>query len=106
MGAGPDIGEAMERGERTSVRTCLVTRVAHPPNELIRFVVDPDGLVVPDLANRLPGRGAWVLCDRHAVAAAVSSKAFARSLHRQATAPADLAALVERLMVRRARQGP
>jgi predicted RNA-binding protein YlxR (DUF448 family) len=102
MGAGPDIGEDMERGKRTTVRTCLVTRVARPPNELIRFVVDPDGFVVPDLANRLPGRGAWVLCDRNAVAAAASSKAFARSLHRQVTAPADLPDLVERLMVRRA----
>jgi predicted RNA-binding protein YlxR (DUF448 family) len=102
MGAGPEIGKDTERAKGASVRTCLVTRVAHLPDELIRFVLDPDGLVVPDLANRLPGRGAWVLCDRHAVAAAVRSKTFARSLRRQATAPADLPDLVERLMVKRA----
>jgi predicted RNA-binding protein YlxR (DUF448 family) len=80
----------------------VVTRTPHPPDELIRFVLGPDGLVVPDLANRLPGRGAWVLCDSHAVSAAVRSKAFARSLRRQATAPADLPDLVERLIARRA----
>jgi len=102
MGAGPEIRGDVGRGGATPIRTCIVTRTAHPPEELIRFVLDPDGVVVPDLANRLSGRGAWVLCDRDAVATAVRSKAFGRSLRRQAAAPADLPDLVERLMVRRA----
>jgi predicted RNA-binding protein YlxR (DUF448 family) len=102
MGAGPELSEDAERGKLLPVRTCVVTRAAHPPDELIRFVLDPDGRVVPDLANRLPGRGAWVVCNHHAVAAAVRSKAFARSLRRPATAAADLPDVVERLMLRRA----
>jgi predicted RNA-binding protein YlxR (DUF448 family) len=102
MGARKDIGAETERGTRTPVRTCVVTRISHPPDKLIRFVLGPDGLVVPDLANRLPGRGVWVFCERDTVAAAVRSKAFSRSLRRQAAAPADLPELVERLMVRRA----
>jgi uncharacterized protein len=29
------------------------------PDDLVRLVADPAGRVVPDLAGRLPGRGAW-----------------------------------------------
>ena len=39
-------------------RTCIVTREVGPPDAMIRFVVGPDGVVVPDLRHRLPGRGA------------------------------------------------
>ena len=34
-----------------------------PVDELIRFVVGPDG-VVPDLKRKLPGRGLWVTAER------------------------------------------
>jgi predicted RNA-binding protein YlxR (DUF448 family) len=101
MGAGPELAEDADRRKHPPVRTCVVTRAAHPPEALIRFVLDPGGRVVPDLANRLPGRGAWVICNRQAVAAAVGSKAFARSLRRPATAAADLPELVDRLLIRR-----
>ena len=37
-----------------------LTRAVKPVDELIRFVVAPDGAVVPDLKRRLPGRGVWV----------------------------------------------
>jgi predicted RNA-binding protein YlxR (DUF448 family) len=102
MSARSANGAGTERETHTPLRTCVVTRGTYPPDELIRFVLDPAGRVVPDLANRLPGRGVWVVCGRDAVAAAVRSKAFARSLRRQASAPDDLTDLVERLMVRRA----
>ena len=44
-----------------SQRRCIVTRAERSPNDLIRFVVDPQGAVVPDVARKLPGRGVWVL---------------------------------------------
>jgi len=84
------------------VRTCIITRSARPAAELLRFVASPDGAVVPDLQGRLPGRGAWVICSKAAVADAVRRKAFARALERQVAAPADLAERVERLLVKRA----
>ena len=37
-------------------RRCLVTGEVRPRDGLMRFVVGPDDLVVPDLDNRLPGR--------------------------------------------------
>lgn len=88
-------------GAGASLRTCIVTRAERPPADLIRFAAGPDGTIVPDLACRLPGRGAWVTADRATVEAAVKRKAFARSLKKAVSAPADLADQVERLMLRR-----
>jgi predicted RNA-binding protein YlxR (DUF448 family) len=82
-------------------RTCAVSRRQKAPEDLIRFVAGPDGLVVPDLGRRLPGRGVWVSANRTAVAAAVRRNVFARSLKQPVKAPADLPDLVERLLVRR-----
>jgi predicted RNA-binding protein YlxR (DUF448 family) len=83
------------------LRRCVVSRAQKRPDELIRFVAGPDGVVVPDLARRLPGRGVWVDATRAAVAEAVRRKAFARSLQRNVEAPRDLPETVERLMQRR-----
>jgi predicted RNA-binding protein YlxR (DUF448 family) len=71
---------------------------------LIRFVVAPDGAVVPDLARRLPGRGAWVQANRAALERAIKSGALAKSFKRQAHVPADLVARVEDLLTRRLRE--
>ena len=54
----------MTRGGRTKDRTeperrCVATGASGPTEDLIRFVADPDGVLTPDLAERLPGRGVW-----------------------------------------------
>jgi predicted RNA-binding protein YlxR (DUF448 family) len=72
---------------------------------MIRFVVGPEGDVVPDLARRLPGRGLWVKADRAAVERAVAKNLFARAARNATGAsvkPAsDLAERVERLLLER-----
>ena len=73
------------RGARRE-RTCVVTRAVKPVDELIRFVVAPDGAVVPDLKRRLPGRGVWVTATRAAVDEAVQRKGFARGFKREVRA--------------------
>ncbi|MGD9671136.1 MAG: RNA-binding protein [Hyphomicrobiaceae bacterium] len=83
------------------LRLCAATRVERSPEDLIRFVAGPDGVVVPDLARRLPGRGVWVTADRASVQHAVAKQAFAKSLKRKVEAAADLADLVENLLLRR-----
>jgi predicted RNA-binding protein YlxR (DUF448 family) len=84
-----------------SLRLCAVSRAQKPPDELIRFVLGPDGAIAPDLARRLPGRGIWVDATRETVGAAVRRNVFARSLKQAVSVPGDLPALVERLMARR-----
>lgn len=95
--------EAAE-GEDLSRRTCAVTRATHSPEDLIRFVADPAGRIVPDVARRLPGRGVWLYCHREVVQQAVSAKAFAQSLRRKVTVGADLPQVVEAQLLRRAKE--
>lgn len=91
---------ARSQSEQT-LRLCAATRVECSPEDLIRFVVGPDGIIVPDLARRLPGRGVWVTADRASVQRALATNAFAKSLKRKVEAPADLADHLEILLVRR-----
>jgi len=79
-------------------RLCAVTRELVPLDGLVRFVVGPDGTVVPDVRRKLPGRGVWVSAERAAVAAAVKSRAFARAFKAEVRVPADLDAQVQRLL--------
>jgi predicted RNA-binding protein YlxR (DUF448 family) len=83
-------------------RLCVATRTVRPVAQMIRFVIGPDGEVVPDLKRRLPGRGLWVTAERHAVADAVRRKAFARSFRREVEVAPTLPAMVERLLERAA----
>lgn len=82
-------------------RLCAVTRESRDSSELIRFVLSPEGIVVPDLDRRLPGRGVWIGCDRKLVEKAISTQAFSKSLKTKAEAPKDLADLVDALILKR-----
>jgi uncharacterized protein len=94
-------GADAEAADNGPLRYCVVSCVQKPPEELIRFVAGPDLAVVPDLARRLPGRGVWVEATRETVAEAMRRKAFARSLKKNVSVPADLPELVERLLRKR-----
>jgi predicted RNA-binding protein YlxR (DUF448 family) len=83
-------------------RTCIVARRPTGPDEAIRFVVGPDGTVVPDLKRNLPGRGCWVTADREHVDKAAKKGMFARALKAQVEVPSDLGAMVDRLLSRSA----
>lgn len=68
----------MPRRNEPLSRTCIVTRTSLPVGQLIRFVLDPDGQVVPDLRHRLPGRGVWVSASAATVDEAERRKLFTR----------------------------
>lgn len=61
-------------------RMCIVTRQTSDEADLIRFVLDPSGVLIPDVKATLPGRGAWVSARRTVLAEAVKRKAFGRAL--------------------------
>lgn len=83
-------------------RRCIVTGKSGGKDGLIRFVLDPEGRVVPDLAEKLPGRGLWVTGTREMVEKAAAKGHFARAAKAPTIADPGLADLVERLMARRA----
>ncbi|MEM8878282.1 MAG: RNA-binding protein [Pseudomonadota bacterium] len=79
-------------------RRCIVTRAVLPEDQLIRFVVAPDGAVVADLKRRLPGRGAWVTATHHAVSSAVAKQAFRRAFKGAGKAPESLSDCVGEML--------
>jgi len=58
-------------------------------------------VVVPDVDERLPGRGIWVTADRERIAEAVAKRLFARAARKPVTADADLVDRVRDQLVRR-----
>src|SRR5258708_38806220 len=67
-------------------RRCIVTGEVLPEARLLRFVLSPDGQVVPDVEAKLPGRGLWVSADRAIIAQAVAKRLFARAAKAPASA--------------------
>jgi hypothetical protein len=84
-------------------RRCIVTGETGDRSALLRFVVGPDGAVVPDIDARLPGRGLWLLPRRDIVERAVAKRFFSRAARRAVEVPQGLAARIEALLARRCR---
>lgn len=92
-------GAAKDRDEPE--RRCIATGDSQPKGGLIRFVLGPESVIVPDIAGKLPGRGLYVAADRAALDLAVKKKLFARAARQPVTVPDGLADLVEALILRR-----
>ena len=82
-------------------RRCIVTGAERPKAELIRFVVGPDDGIVPDLEERLPGRGLWLSADRDVVNTASAGRAFAKAARQKVNVPDNLAGRIETLLAGR-----
>jgi hypothetical protein len=81
-------------------RRCIVTGERQPQAGLVRFVVGPEGQVVPDVLNRLPGRGIYVAADPAAITKAAKGL-FARAAKGPVAVPDGLADLVAAQVTRR-----
>jgi predicted RNA-binding protein YlxR (DUF448 family) len=87
-----------DHGANDAVRRCALSRARRPKDELIRFVLGPDAAIVPDLNEKLPGRGMWLTAAQDVVAEAAKRNVFSRALKAAAKAPDDLPAQVDRLL--------
>ena len=90
------------RDRREPNRRCVVTRESGPRHALVRFVIGPEEIVIPDLEERLPGRGVWVGARRELVRSARKGKLFSRALRSPtARAEPDLEDQIEAALARR-----
>lgn len=108
--AQPDIDGGEPRAAATLAQAArqrrdLVTGVVMEEAALLRFVAGPDGVVAPDLARKLPGRGLWVEASREAVTTAARKGLFSRAAKTKLIAPPDLADQVEAGLKRRLLSG-
>jgi uncharacterized protein len=82
-------------------RRCIVSGAVRPKDEMVRFVVGPDGEIVADVEERLPGRGFWLSADRDVLMKAGAKHMFAKAARRAVRVPDDLVERVERALVQR-----
>jgi predicted RNA-binding protein YlxR (DUF448 family) len=82
-------------------RKCIATGEVRPKHGLIRFAIGPEGQVVPDILEKLPGRGIWVSSTREALETAVKKGLFSRGAKQRVTVPDGLVEQVETMLARR-----
>ncbi|MCC6001854.1 MAG: RNA-binding protein [Pararhodobacter sp.] len=82
-------------------RRCIVSGDSGPASGLIRFVLGPDGVLAPDIAGKLPGRGIWVTATPAALEQAVRKRLFTRAARAPVTVPDGLVATIEAQLARR-----
>jgi predicted RNA-binding protein YlxR (DUF448 family) len=83
-----------------SERRCILTGDRAAPGALIRLAISPDGLVLPDVRAKAPGRGAWVGVPRAELELALSKGRLRGALARafkgaDLIVPVDLPAQVD-----------
>jgi len=98
----PELDNGPRTDKSATMRMCAVTREVRPVDELIRFVLSPQGEVVPDLKRKLPGRGLWITASQARVAEAVRRNHFNRGFKQDVRASQTLASDTENLLVRSA----
>jgi hypothetical protein len=95
-----DLDDGPRTAKSGSARMCAVTRQVRPVEDLLRFVVGPDGEVLADLKRKLPGRGLWISAARETVAEAVRKGVFGRGFKRDVRVAPDLVAATEAMLER------
>ncbi len=96
----PDLDNGPRTGKSATLRMCAVSREQKPVDELIRFVISPQGEVIADIKRKLPGRGLWISASRQTVAEAVRRHQFSRGFKRAVRVAESLVADTETLLGR------
>lgn len=90
--------EDLQRDRKAPLRRCIVSRQSYEKSELIRFSISPEGILVPDIAEKLPGRGFWTRCSKAVLADAITRKAFEKMSKKKVSVPEQLPDQTEHLL--------
>ena len=97
---GSDIAEARDSRKVAPERKCILSGEHGGRDTLVRLAISPDGLVLPDVNAKAPGRGAWLGVPRAGLETALAKGklkgALARAFKGAAlTLPEDLPQRIE-----------
>ena len=87
---------------RMTLRKCIVTGQSQEPVKMIRFVLGPFGEVVPDIEEKLPGKGMWVTSCYETISKTVEKRSFEKSTHQKVLISSGFLENIERKLVDRA----
>lgn len=93
--------DLQDEPEAGPLRRCVVTRASFRRETMLRFVLSPDRVVLPDLAARLPGRGIWLSARLDVLETAMTRGAFAKAARGPVTVPPDLLSGLQAALARR-----
>ncbi len=79
----PERSAKNSHGHKPRERKDIASGELRDRRHMLRLVLSPDGQVVADIFNKLPGRGAWITASRSAVEQAIKTGAFARAFKRK-----------------------
>lgn len=82
-------------------RKCIATGEIQPKTQLIRFVTSPDGQIVPDFKETLPGRGIWVSCHKDSLEIALKKGLFSKAAKRKVSVSETLSTEIEKVLISR-----
>ncbi|PHR60636.1 MAG: DNA-binding protein [Robiginitomaculum sp.] len=88
-------------GHKTRERKDIASGEIMDPDRMIRLAFSQDGDVVPDVFEKLPGRGAWIEASRASVETAIRTNAFTRAAKRKINVPDGFADLIAQILSRR-----
>ena len=92
-------------GEHAPERKCILSGEHGTRDQLIRLAISPDGMVLPDVRAKAPGRGAWLGVDRPTLETAQAKGKLRGALARAfkgkpLTVPDDLGQRIETALER------
>ncbi len=93
-----DVENLPKGKDSAKTRMCVATRKSKPVEDLIRIVLSPENVLVPDFKSKLPGRGAWVCSKRKVVEQAVAKGAFKRAFKTSIADGGNLTELIAKLL--------
>ncbi len=92
--------DGLQAEDSGAERRCILTGDHGARDALIRLALSPDGVIVPDILARAPGRGAWLSVDAPTLAEAQAKGRLKAALLRAfkgaaLTVPDDLAGAID-----------
>ena len=84
-----------------NLRTCIASGRQKPKFNMVRFVIGPDHRPVPDLEEKLPGRGLWLSAEHHVIHTACIKNLFAKRARQRVDIDTAMPDTVVRLLVQR-----
>ncbi len=95
------IGAQAECDTDGPVRQCALTRERYSQDEMIRFVRSPDGVAVPDIRGKLPGRGAWLRAEQDTIERAIKLGTFSRAFKTETKPLENLVSMLQHQLAER-----
>lgn len=87
---------------KETTRKCIVTGCLQEKDQMLRFTVMPDGMIIPDFKKKLPGKGVYVSVGKQFLAKAISNNLFTKALKIKSHASTELINQVEHLLYKQA----